>query len=123
MARIIITNRWIDRGSLNPGSGSMSCTNGWRGPRTDAELHDQEALFPEAAAFEFGAAEAAVAAKLYRQVRNPPSPRGFGVASPRGRSIDLAIAACAIVQNAALWTLNPQDFKDIPGLELIARSG
>jgi predicted nucleic acid-binding protein len=33
--------------------------------------------------------------------------------------VDLAIAACAIVHGAALWTLNPQDFKDVPGLELV----
>jgi predicted nucleic acid-binding protein len=28
------------------------------------------------------------------------------------------IAACAIVRGAALWTLNPRDFDDIPGLKL-----
>ena len=36
----------------------------------------------------------------------------------RGREIDLAIAACAIEQNAILWTLNPEDFHDVPGLTL-----
>lgn len=25
---------------------------------------------------------------------------------------------CAITHDAALWTMNPQDFRDIPGLEL-----
>jgi len=32
--------------------------------------------------------------------------------------IDLAIAACALTHEAALWTLNPEDFRDIPGLRL-----
>ena len=31
----------------------------------------------------------------------------------------LAIAATAIAQNAALWTLNRADFADIPGLRLL----
>jgi predicted nucleic acid-binding protein len=28
-------------------------------------------------------------------------------------------AACALSDKAALWTLNPADFSDIPGLTLI----
>jgi predicted nucleic acid-binding protein len=32
--------------------------------------------------------------------------------------MDLAIAACAIAREAELWTLNPADFEDIPGLRL-----
>lgn len=32
--------------------------------------------------------------------------------------MDIAIAACAIVRDAELWTLNPADFRDIPGLRL-----
>ena len=56
----------------------------------------------------FGPAEAALAAELYRQV-----PR------PRGRELDLAIAASAILQDAALWTLNPRDFADLPRLRLV----
>jgi len=32
--------------------------------------------------------------------------------------VDLAIAACAMTHDAALWTLNMEDFADIPGLEL-----
>jgi predicted nucleic acid-binding protein len=79
----------------------------WRGPRRDDELRDQEALLPRSAAFAFGLEEAMVASELYRQLRRP-----------RHREIDLAIAACAIVQGAALWTLNPPDFRDIPGLTL-----
>jgi predicted nucleic acid-binding protein len=79
-----------------------------RGPRKPEELRLQEALFPGSDAAVFGAQEAALAAELYRQVKRP-----------RGREIDLAIAASAIVQNAALWTLNPQDFADIPRLRLV----
>lgn len=78
-----------------------------RGPRTGAELASQESLVPYGQAVPFGPAEAALAADLSRRV-----PR------PRGRDIDLAIAACAIIHGAKLWTLNPKDFRDIPGLAL-----
>jgi len=56
----------------------------------------------------FGNDEASLAARLYRIVR-----------SPRGREIDLAIAACALTHRAAHWTLNPRDFSDIPQLRLV----
>lgn len=79
----------------------------WRGPRTRQELADQEALLPSAAAIPFGTREALLAAELYGRLKRP-----------RRREIDIAIAACAIAQGAALWTLNPADFRDIPGLEL-----
>jgi len=82
-----------------------------RGPRRAEELAAQEALWPRESAIAFGPAEAATAAELYRSVR-----------SPRGREIDLAIAACAICWDARLWTLNPADFRDVPGLE-VSRSG
>lgn len=78
-----------------------------RGPRRETELRAQEALFPRESAVVFGPEEAALAARLYLQVRRP-----------RGREIDLAIAACALVQKASLWTLNTADFEDIPGLRL-----
>jgi predicted nucleic acid-binding protein len=78
-----------------------------RGPRTLAELSAQEELFPREAAVAFGAEEAAVAARLYSRVRRP-----------RGREIDIAVAACAIAHGGALWTLDPQDFRDMPGLRL-----
>ncbi len=78
-----------------------------RGPRTPVELAAQEELFPTDAAVVFGAAEAVVASRLYTTV-----PRA------RGREIDLAVAACALVAGAALWTLNPRDFADIPDLRL-----
>jgi predicted nucleic acid-binding protein len=78
-----------------------------RGPRTQDELEDQEALLPAKDACAFGAAEAAAAAQLYRALRRA-----------RGRDMDIAIAACAIERGARLWTLNVNDFRDMPGLEL-----
>lgn len=81
----------------------------WRGPRTRAELGVQQELFPAEAAVPFGVEQAEVAARLYRSV-----PRA------RGREVDLAVAACAIASDAALWTLNPADFRDVPGLRLVA---
>jgi predicted nucleic acid-binding protein len=80
----------------------------WRGPRLAEELAAQEALFPTDAALPFGAEEAATASRLYRSVSRA-----------RGRELDLAIAAQAIDLGAALWTLNPGDFDDIPGLETV----
>jgi predicted nucleic acid-binding protein len=79
-----------------------------RGPRTRAELAAQESLFPSEQVVEFGAPEAAAAARLYKQVPHP-----------RGRELDLAVAASALVNGAAIWTLNTADFRDIPGLSLV----
>jgi predicted nucleic acid-binding protein len=78
-----------------------------RGPRLPQELAAQEALFPSDSAIPFGFAEAALSAKLYKSVGRP-----------RGREIDLAIAACAISRQAELWTLNSSNFADLPGLRL-----
>ena len=78
-----------------------------RGPRTIPELEAQEALFPRRQAAAFGHREAGLAAELYAQV-----------VRPRGREVDFAIAACAIVRAGALWTLNQADFADLPGMEL-----
>ena len=78
-----------------------------RGSRFPEELAAQEALVPLDQAVAFGLDEAARAAELYRTLRRP-----------RGREIDLAIAACALTHDAGLWTLNESDFKDIPGLNL-----
>jgi predicted nucleic acid-binding protein len=83
-----------------------------RGPRTNSELSTRALLFPDRVIVEFGPAEAEVAARLYRRVRRP-----------RGREADLAIAACAIVHGARLWTLNPRDFRDLPGLALYRPPG
>lgn len=79
-----------------------------RGPRVAGELAAQEALFPSDQALDFGAEEAAIAARLYREFP-----------SPRGREIDLAIAASALVWRSPIWTLNRTDFADVPGLKLI----
>ncbi len=79
-----------------------------RGPRARAELTAQEELFPSEHAVAFGPAEAALAARLYKQVSRA-----------RGREIDLAVAACAVANAAAIWTLNPDDFRDIPDLRLV----
>ncbi len=78
-----------------------------RGPRVESELSDQEALFPSADAVPFGSREADLAADLY-----------LTVSRPRRREFDLAVAACALASDAALWTLNPKDFADIPALGL-----
>lgn len=80
-----------------------------RGPRQPEELRAQEALFPADEAAGFGAGESALASELYLRVRRA-----------RGREIDLAIAATAILHDAALWTLNPRDFADIPRLRLVS---
>ena len=82
--------------------------NEWlRGPRLPEELAAQEALFPSESAIAFGPEEAALSAKLYRNVQRA-----------RGREIDLAIAATAVLRNAGLWTLNKSDFSDIPNIRL-----
>lgn len=79
-----------------------------RGPRTRADLVAQEDVLPSEHAVAFGPAEAAVAARLYKQVSRA-----------RGREIDLVVAACAIANGAALWTLNREDFGDLPELRLV----
>lgn len=80
-----------------------------RGPRKPQELTAQEALFPRESAVPFGSAEAAAAVALYSNVSRP-----------RGRELDLAIAACALTHYARLWTLNGEDFTDVPGLEVLS---
>ncbi len=79
-----------------------------RGPRTRAELALQEEVFPGHNAIVFGTVEAVAAARIYTRIRKP-----------RGREMDIAIAACALVHGGALWTLNPEDFRDIPDLRLV----
>ena len=82
-----------------------------RGPRTATELRVQEDLFPRDQAVPFDAEAAVQAAALYARL-----PR------PRSRDLDLAIAACALVGDASLWTLNADDFDDVPGLRLAQES-
>ena len=79
-----------------------------RGPRIPEQIDAQEALFPSTDAIPFGSVEASVAADVYKKVKRA-----------RGREIDIAIASCAIVHAAALWTVNPDDFDDIPDLKLL----
>jgi predicted nucleic acid-binding protein len=83
----------------------------WRGPRLDEELAAQEALFPSQTSLPFGVEQAEVASRLYGLVTRP-----------RGREVDLAIAAHAISRDATLWTLNTEDFNDIPGLAIVPLS-
>jgi predicted nucleic acid-binding protein len=78
-----------------------------RGPRQPDELAAVHFAFPPAKTITFGLEEAARAAELYRTV-----------SKPRRRETDLAIAATAMVWEADLWTLNPSDFRDVPGLRL-----
>jgi predicted nucleic acid-binding protein len=78
-----------------------------RGPRLSEELAAQESLFPSKSAIPFDREEAIVSADLYR-----------AVSRARTREVDLAIAACALVRGARLWTLNPADFRDLPGIQL-----
>ncbi|MBF8288776.1 MAG: Ribonuclease VapC, partial [Candidatus Rokubacteria bacterium] len=78
-----------------------------RGPRLREELTAQEALFPTESSVPFGPEAATLAAELYRALRRS-----------RSRELDLAIAACALVHGAALWTLNPRDVDDVPDLAL-----
>ena len=78
-----------------------------RGPRTGGETSVVEAFFAGDAPAAFGTREAECAANLYRHVKGA-----------RQRQADLAIAACAIQHGASLWTLNPSDFADVPGLSL-----
>jgi predicted nucleic acid-binding protein len=78
-----------------------------RGPRIPEELAAQDALLPAEGALPFGPAEAAAATDLYRTVDDP-----------RGREVDIAIAAHARVRGAPVWTLNVADFEDLPGVAL-----
>lgn len=81
-----------------------------RGPRIPEELAAQEALLPADAALPFGPAEATAATKLYRAIEEP-----------RGREVDIAIAAHALTRNAPVWSLNATDFEDLPGAALFGR--
>lgn len=90
-----------------PGVSALVLYEWRRGPRTPAELDTQEALLPSSQARPFGSVEAERAAAIYRSLRRA-----------RGRDMDIAIAACALEAAAALWTLNPVDFRDMPGLKL-----
>jgi tRNA(fMet)-specific endonuclease VapC len=96
----------VDQGHVIATS-SLALYEWRRGPRAPEELEDLEALLPTETARPFGPAEAARAADLYR-----------ALSRSRGRDMDIAIAACALEHGARLWTLNPGDFRDLPGLSL-----
>lgn len=53
-----------------------------------------------------------------RRIRSRPPTRPASEVDRELRDMDIAIAACAIEQRARLWTLNPNDFRDLPGLDL-----
>jgi predicted nucleic acid-binding protein len=97
---------WLERGELL-GLPALVLYEWLSGPRTEAELALQRQLFPDAAALPFGPEEAALSAELYRTL-----PRA------RSRVVDFGIAACALRRDAGLWTLDTEDFADIPGLKL-----
>jgi predicted nucleic acid-binding protein len=78
-----------------------------RGPRLEKETEAQEALFPSENTIPFAFVEARIASRLYKTVKRA-----------RGREADLAIASCALADDALFWTLNEEDFKDIPNLRL-----
>ncbi len=81
-----------------------------RGPRSPDELEAQEFLFPSQNVLPFEIEDAKLSARLYRSVKRA-----------RTREADIAIAACAIRREAQLWTVNREDFADIPGLRLVRR--
>ena len=97
---------WLERGERLALS-SLVLYEWRRGPRRPEELSLQESLFPLGEAVTFGPREAMLAAQLYQSL-----PRA------RARALDFAVAACALTHEAALWTLNAEDFRDIPGLRL-----
>jgi predicted nucleic acid-binding protein len=78
-----------------------------RRSRSIEEISLQRALFPETTLATFGAETARIAARIYGAM-----PRA------RSREIDIAIAAAAIEHGAWLWTVNTEDFHDIPGVTL-----
>jgi predicted nucleic acid-binding protein len=99
--------RLVEEGS-RPTMSTVALYEWRRGPREQIELETQAVLLPLDRLVAFGEDEAEEAARLFRTVRRP-----------RGRDLDLAIAACAIVHGAVLWTANRRDFEDIPGLRLL----
>lgn len=80
-----------------------------RGPRVPSEVDAVTRFLGPDGVVAFGRIEAATAARLFRQARRA-----------RQRQADLVVAACAIERGARLWTLNPSDFEDLPGLMLFS---
>jgi len=101
------TLRELPAGPERVGIGSVVLFEWLRGPRLEVELQAQEALFPSVDSVPFGFLEARIASRLYKTVKRS-----------RWREGDIAVAACALSNDALLWTLNESDFRDIPGLTL-----
>lgn len=105
--RSLPTLRRIVADSVRLGVSTLALYEWRRGPRREEELALEAALLGLDAVAAFGEHEARVASAVYHEVRRP-----------RGREVDIAIAACALTWDATLWTLNPEDFRDIPALHL-----
>ncbi len=78
-----------------------------RGPRTPEQLAVAAFLIEEDDVVAFDAAAAVQAADTFRRA-----------GSPRPRANDIAIGTLAARAGAELWTLNPIDFADVPGLKI-----
>ena len=83
-----------------------------RGPRLPVEEAAVRDFFGEEHVVGFGQREAARAANLYRTLERT-----------RRRQAELIIAACALERGALLWTLNREDFADVPELDLYQPRG
>jgi len=81
-----------------------------RGPRLPQELALEERLFPRQSAIVFGLAEARLSAKLYGSVRHP-----------RGREIDLAIAALRDGSGGGTVDLEPGRLQRYPRASAVWR--
>lgn len=95
------------KGGIHFGISTLVLYEWQRGKRTALELDAQRRLLPDAAAVAFTHRQAELSAQFYRTL-----PRA------RARIMDFCIAACAVVHESQLWTLNERDFTDIPGLRL-----
>jgi predicted nucleic acid-binding protein len=78
-----------------------------RGPRTPEQLALASMVIDEDDVVAFDAVVAQDAAATFRRL-----------GSPRRRANDIAIGTAAVAEAATLWTLNPDDFAGVPGLEL-----
>lgn len=78
-----------------------------RGPRTPEQLALAGAIIDDEDVVAFDAAIAQAAAETFRRL-----------GSPRRRANDIAIGTTAAAEGAVLWTLNRDDFADVPELEL-----